>query len=477
MTPQALSDIRVLDLSRILAGPYATMLLADMGAEVIKVEQPDVGDGTRHWGPPWVGPFSAYFLSVNRNKRSITVNLKTDEGREIIKSLAAKSDILVENFKVGAMKRLGLDYETLSKLNPSLIYCSITGYGQNGPYKDRPGYDFMIQAHGGIMSITGPEDGPPYKVGVAVVDVTAGLFAANAILAALHHRQRTGQGQYIDVALLDSQVAWLVNVAQNYRPGYDFMIQAHGGIMSITGPEDGPPYKVGVAVVDVTAGLFAANAILAALHHRQRTGQGQYIDVALLDSQVAWLVNVAQNYFATGQPPKRYGNAHPNIVPYETFETADGFLALAVGADNQFMRLCHVIGRPDLWEDERFQTNAGRVTHRHALIPELQRVFRSRPTDAWMQDLIEAKIPASPINDIPTVFADPQVRHRRMVQTIHHPDAGEIILLGPVPKFSLTPAEIRTPPPLLGVDTDEVLKRLLGMDDKTLTELRTNGII
>ncbi len=397
MTPQALSDIRVLDLSRILAGPYATMLLADMGAEVIKVEQPDVGDGTRHWGPPWVGPFSAYFLSVNRNKRSITVNLKTDEGREIIKSLAAKSDILVENFKVGAMKRLGLDYETLSKLNPSLIYCSITGYGQNGPYKDRPGYDFMIQAHGGIMSITGPEDGPPYKVGVAVVDVTAGLFAANAILAALHHRQRTGQGQYIDVALLDSQVAWLVNVAQNY--------------------------------------------------------------------------------FATGQPPKRYGNAHPNIVPYETFETADGFLALAVGADNQFMRLCHVIGRPDLWEDERFQTNAGRVTHRHALIPELQRVFRSRPTDAWMQDLIEAKIPASPINDIPTVFADPQVRHRRMVQTIHHPDAGEIILLGPVPKFSLTPAEIRTPPPLLGVDTDEVLKRLLGMDDKTLTELRTNGII
>ncbi len=397
MTPQALSDIRVLDLSRILAGPYATMLLADMGAEVIKVEQPDVGDGTRHWGPPWVGPFSAYFLSVNRNKRSITVNLKTDEGREIIKSLAAKSDILVENFKVGAMKRLGLDYETLSKLNPSLIYCSITGYGQNGPYKDRPGYDFMIQAHGGIMSITGPEDGPPYKVGVAVVDVTAGLFAANAILAALHHRQRTGQGQYIDVALLDSQVAWLVNVAQNY--------------------------------------------------------------------------------FATGQPPKRYGNAHPNIVPYETFETADGFLALAVGADTQFMRLCHVIGRPDLWEDERFQTNAGRVTHRHALIPELQRVFKSRPTDAWMQDLIEAKIPASPINDIPTVFADPQVRHRRMVQTIHHPDAGELTLLGPVPKLSLTPAEIRTPPPLLGEDTDEVLKRLLGMDDKTLTELRTNGII
>ncbi len=397
MKPQALSDIRVLDLSRILAGPYATMLLADLGAEVIKVEQPDVGDGTRHWGPPWVGPFSAYFLSVNRNKRSITVDLKTDEGREIIRSLVAKSDVLVENFKVGTMKRLGLDYETLSELNPDLIYCSITGYGQDGPYRDRPGYDFMIQAHGGIMSITGPEGGPPYKVGVAIVDVTAGLFAVNAILAALHYRERTGQGQYIDIALLDAQVAWLVNVAQNY--------------------------------------------------------------------------------FATGLPPKRYGNAHPNIVPYETFETADGFLALAVGADNQFQRLCHVIQRPDLWEDERYRTNAGRVTHRDELIPELQRVFKTRTTEAWMQALVEANIPASPINDIPTVFSDPQVLHRRMAQTIHHPEAGDLTLLGPVPKLSLTPAEIRTPPPLLGEDTETILKDLLGFDDKTLADLRTKKII
>ncbi len=397
MKPQALSDIRVLDLSRILAGPYATMLLADLGAEVIKVEQPEVGDGTRHWGPPWVGPFSAYYLSVNRNKRSITVDLKTDEGREIIRSLVTKSDVLVENFKVGTMKRLGLDYETLSELNPELIYCSITGYGQDGPYRDRPGYDFMIQAHGGIMSITGPKEGPPYKVGVAIVDVTAGLFAVNAILAALHYRERTGQGQYIDIALLDAQVAWLVNVAQNY--------------------------------------------------------------------------------FATGQPPKRYGNAHPNIVPYETFETADGFLALAVGADTQFQRLCHVIQRPDLWEDERYRTNAGRVTHRVELIPELQRVFKTRTTDAWMQALVEANIPASPINDIPTVFSDPQVLHRRMAQTIHHPEVGDLTLLGPVPKLSLTPAEIRTPPPLLGEDTETILKELLGFDDKTLADLRTKGIV
>ncbi len=397
LPPQALADIRVLDLSRILAGPYATMMLADLGAEVIKIEQPQVGDGTRAWGPPWVGPFSAYYLSINRNKRSVTVNLKTEEGRAIIKQLAARSDILVENFKVGTMRRLGLDYDTLSALNPGLIYCSISGYGQTGPYKDRPGYDFMIQAHGGIMSITGPVEGPPTKVGVAIVDVTAGLYAVGAILAALHHRERTGQGQYIDVALLDAQVGWLVNVAQNY--------------------------------------------------------------------------------FATGEKPKRYGNAHPNIVPYETFETADGFLALAVGADSQFQRLCQVIERPDLWEDERFRTNAGRVTHRHILIPELQKVFRTRTTQAWMDALLAAKIPASPINDIPAVFADPQVQHRRMAQTVHHPQVGDITLLGPVPKLSATPATIRTPPPALGEHTDAVLQELLGLDEGTLARLHEQGVI
>ena len=394
---KALADIRVLDLSRILAGPYATMMLADLGAEVIKVEQPGVGDGTRAWGPPWVGPFSAYYLSVNRNKRSVTINLKSERGRELIKALVLRSDILVENFKVGTMKRLGLDYDTLAAIHPGLIYCSISGYGQTGPYKDRPGYDFMIQAHGGIMSITGPVEGPPYKVGVAVVDVTAGLYAVSAILAALHHRERTGQGQYIDIALLDAQVGWLVNVAQNY--------------------------------------------------------------------------------FATGEKPKRYGNAHPNIVPYETFETADGFLALAVGADAQYQRLCQVIERPDLWEDERFQTNAGRVTHRDVLIPQLQEVFRTRSTQAWLDALWAAKIPASPINDIPAVFADPQVQHRGMAQTIHHPQAGELTLLGPVPKLSRTPAAIRTPPPMLGEHTDAVLQELLGLDEDAIARLRDEGVI
>ncbi len=394
---KALADIRVLDLSRILAGPYATMMLADLGAEVIKVEQPGVGDGTRAWGPPWVGPFSAYYLSVNRNKRSVTINLKSERGRELIKDLVLRSDILVENFKVGTMKRLGLDYDTLAAIHPGLIYCSISGYGQTGPYKDRPGYDFMIQAHGGVMSITGPVEGPPYKVGVAVVDVTAGLYAVSAILAALHHRERTGQGQYIDIALLDAQVGWLVNVAQNY--------------------------------------------------------------------------------FATGEKPKRYGNAHPNIVPYETFETADGYLALAVGADAQYQRLCQVIGRPDLWKDERFQTNAGRVTHRDVLIPQLQEVFRTRPTQAWLDALWAAKIPASPINDIPAVFADPQVQHRDMAQTIQHPQAGELTLLGPVPKLSRTPAAIRTPPPMLGEHTDAVLQELLGLDEDAIARLRDEGVI
>jgi formyl-CoA transferase len=397
LKPQALSDIRVLDLSRVLAGPYATMMLADYGAEVIKIEQPGQGDGTRQWGPPWVGPFSAYFLSVNRNKRSVTVNLKSEAGQTIIRKLAARADIVVENFKVGTMQRLGLDYETLSASNPGLIYCSISGYGQDGPYKERPGYDFMIQAHGGIMSITGPAAGPPHKVGVAIVDITAGLYAVNAILAALHHRERTGQGQYIDVALLDAQIGWLANVAQNY--------------------------------------------------------------------------------FATGESPQRYGNAHPNIVPYETFETADSFIALAVGSDAQYQRLCQVIQRPDLWQDERFRRNAGRVHWRETLIPELQAVFRERNTEDWMQALLAAKIPASPINDVPAVFDDPQVKHRQMAQSIQHHRAGEMTLLGPVAKLSATPATIHTPPPELGQDTVAVLQEHLGLTSDDIAQLQESGVL
>lgn len=276
MTDAALDGVRVVDLSRVLAGPYCTMMLGDLGAEVIKVEQPGFGDGARQWGPPWVGKESAYFLSANRNKKSMTLNLKHTEGQRLVRELIASTDVLVENFRPGTTTKLGLDYETLAAEFPSLIYCSITGYGQNGPYRERSGYDFMIQAQGGLLSITGPEGGPPSKVGVAIVDITAGLFAASAILAALFHRKQTGEGQHIDIALFDAQLGWLANVAHNY--------------------------------------------------------------------------------FATGTPPQRYGNAHPNIVPYETFPTANGHLAVAVGTDAQFERLCKAVGREDLGEDPRYLT-------------------------------------------------------------------------------------------------------------------------
>jgi formyl-CoA transferase len=393
----ALKGIRVLDCSRILAGPYCTMMLGDLGAEVIKVEQPGLGDGSRQWGPPWVEGESAYFLSVNRNKKSLTLNLKHPEALEIFKKLAAKTDILVENFLPGTMAKFGLDYQTLSVGNPGLIYCSITGYGQNGPYKDHPGFDFMIQAQGGIMSITGPADGPPHKVGVAIVDITAGLYANSAILAA----------------------------------------------------------------------LFA----------RERTGRGQYIDVALLDAQIGWLVNVAHNYFATGEQPARYGNAHPNIVPYEVFPTKDGYLALAVGSDSQYQRLCEVIQRPDLWQDERFQTNAGRVKDRDVLIPILQDLFRVRPTAEWIELLEEHKIPAGPINDIPTLLADPQVTARHMVQEIQHPTLGLVKQLGPVAKLNRTPASIREAPPSLGEHTGMILTGELGYTQADLARLRAEGAI
>ncbi|MEZ4510358.1 MAG: CaiB/BaiF CoA-transferase family protein [Chloroflexota bacterium] len=396
MTQPALQNIRVLDLTRILAGPYCTMMLADYGADVLKIEQPGSGDGTRQWGPPWVGDQAAYFLSANRNKKSMTLDLKTGEGLAILKKLAAEADVLIENFKVDTMQRMGLDYETLSQINPGLIYCSITGYGQNGPYRERPGFDFLIQAQGGVMSITGPADGEPYKVGVAVVDVTTGLFACNAILVALHHRSQTGRGQYIDVALLDSQVAWLINVAHNY--------------------------------------------------------------------------------FATGKTPQRYGNAHASIVPYETFPTADGHIAVGIGSDEQYRRLCRAIGRPDLADDPQYASNADRVTRRVALIGEMQKTFREEETAVWHDRILAAKIPVSPINDIPTILNDPQIAARQMVQEVEHPTAGPIKLLGPVAKLSETPATIRTAPPVLGADTDEVLARL-GYDVDAIAQLRANGVV
>lgn len=393
----ALADIRVIDLSRVLAGPYCTQLLADFGADVIKVEQPGVGDGTRGWGPPWVGDQSAYFLAANRNKRSLTLNLKSEDGRFILHKLITTADVLIENFKVGTTKKLGIDYDTLKEINPRLIYCSISGYGQDGPARDLPGYDFIIQAQGGLMSITGPADGEPHKVGVAIADITAGLFAANAILTALHARQQSGEGQFIDVALFDTQLAWLANVAHNY--------------------------------------------------------------------------------FATQDTPQRYGNAHANIVPYQTFVTKDGFIAIGVGTDGQFKRLCMAGDRADLWQDGRFQTNEGRVTYREALVPELGAMFKGQETAVWLQICQENNIPAGPINDIPTALNDPQAQAREMVQTIEHPTAGTIELLGPVAKLSATPAAIHSAPPLLGADTDSILSIELGLDTTELARLRKTGVL
>jgi crotonobetainyl-CoA:carnitine CoA-transferase CaiB-like acyl-CoA transferase len=395
---QALQGLRVLDLSRVLAGPYCTMLLGDYGADVLKVEQPGTGDETRRWGPPFTpSGESAYFLCVNRNKRSIAVDVKRPEGRAIIQELAAQSDILVENFKVGGLAALGLGYEQLRASNPGLIYCAITGYGQTGPYRDRPGYDTVIQAQGGVMSITGPVDGEPSKVGVAIVDISAGLFALNAILAALYHRSLTGEGQYIDVALFDAQLGWLANVASAY--------------------------------------------------------------------------------LITGRPPARYGNAHATIVPYQPFATADGTLMLAVGNDHQFAALCRALEHPEWAADARFATNPARTQQRQVLVPLLEAVFRTRTTDAWMQALLAAGVPCGPVNDIPTALNDPQAHAREMVQYVAHPLDGQLPVVGPVAKLSATPATVQSAPPLLGQHTNDVLRELLGYDDARIAVLREQGTI
>ncbi|MEW6301683.1 MAG: CaiB/BaiF CoA-transferase family protein [Thermodesulfobacteriota bacterium] len=392
-----LEGFRVLDLSRVLAGPYCTMLLGDLGAEVIKVERPGAGDDTRAWGPPFAAGESAYYLCANRNKKSITVNLKFADGQEIIRRLACVSDVLVENFKVGELAQLGLGYERLRELNPELVYCSITGYGQSGPDKDLPGYDFIIQGRGGVMSITGVPDGEPMKVGVAIVDITAGLFAANAIQAAL----------------------------------------------------------------------------LA----RARTGRGQAIDIALLDAQVAWLANVASNYLVSGRPPGRFGNAHPTIVPYQTFQARDGGFCLAVGNDGQWRELCRVLGRPALADDPRFATNPARVQHRDVLVPALQEIFLTNDINYWLRELTAAGVPCGPVQTVDQVFADRQVLARDMVWTVPHPTAGTVRLPGSPLKLSETPVTCRTPPPLLGEHTEQVLTSLLGYAPQEIARLRAEGAI
>ena len=392
---QSLQNIRVLDLSRVLAGPYCTMVLGDLGADVIKVEPPE-GDETRGWGPPFAGGESAYYLCVNRNKRGMVVNLKTDEGKTILRELAYQSDVLVENFRPGTLKKFRLDYEALHEMNPKLIYCSITGFGQTGPLKDMPGYDFMIQAMGGIMSVTGEPEGEPMKVGVAVADLFAGQ---NAVIA-----------------------------------------------------------------------------ILAALQARTFTGEGQYIDIALFDSQLGWLANVAGNFLISGKNPKRYGNAHANIVPYQSFQAKDGWLVVAVGNDKQFEALCRVIEMPEAASDARFVTNQARVENREALISILKPIFVRKTVEEWLTR-IGSQFPCGPINNLGQVFSMPHVKEREMLVTMEHPTIGALPLVGSPLKMKGTPVEHRLPPPLMGEHTKEILQDLLGFSEGKAAELVDRGCV
>jgi crotonobetainyl-CoA:carnitine CoA-transferase CaiB-like acyl-CoA transferase len=403
----ALSHLKVLDLSRILAGPWAGQLLADLGAETYKVERPGVGDDTRAWGPPFVRGAAgealdaAYFLCANRNKKSLAIDFTRPEGQALIRSLAAQCDVLIENFKVGGLAAYGLDYESLREVNRGLIYCSITGFGQTGPYAARPGYDFLIQGMGGLMSITGPAAGEP------------------------------GAG----------------------------------------------PQKVGVAVTDVMTGLYATVGILAALAHRERTGEGQHIDIALLDVQVAALANQAANYLVGGNAPGRMGNAHPNIVPYQDFPTADGHMIVAVGNDAQFARLCTELGAPEIGADARFATNRDRIAHREELAAELARLTGARGTAQWVAALEEAGVPCGPINTIDQVFDDPQVRSRGMQVDLPHPCGGTVPLVANPLRFSASPVRYHMAPPELGAHTRDVLGSVLGMPLQQMDALAEARVI
>ncbi|MEE1992882.1 CaiB/BaiF CoA-transferase family protein [Pseudomonas syringae pv. syringae] len=404
----ALSHIRVLDLSRVLAGPWAGQILADLGADVIKVERPGCGDDTRSWGPPFLQDAAgqntseaAYYLSANRNKQSVTIDFTRPEGQRLVRELAAKSDIVIENFKVDGLAAYGLDYESLRAVNPRLIYCSITGFGQSGPYARRPGYDFMIQALGGLMSLTGlPE-----------------------------------------------------------------------------GEEGAGPVKVGVALTDILTGLYSTTAILAALAHRDQSDIGQYIDMALLDVQVACLANQAMNYLTTGVAPRRLGNAHPNIVPYQDFPTADGDLVLTVGNDSQFRKFAAVAGQPQWADDPRFLTNTLRVAHRAELIPLIRQVTVFKTTAQWVSELEAAGVPCGPVNDLAQVFADPHVVARSLAIELPHALAGRVPQVASPIRLSETPVEYTRAPPLLGEHTAQVLQALLGMGEEEITLLREAGVL
>ena len=400
----ALSGFRVLDLSRILAGPWASQMLADLGAEVIKVERPQQGDDTRSWAPPYMpdregSPTteSAYFHGANRGKRSVCIDMSTEQGQVLIRKLAVESDVLIENFKVGGLKKYGLDYDSLKSLNPKLVYCSITGFGQTGLYAERAGYDFMIQAMGGLMSVTGTPEGEPMKVGVALADVMTGLYAANAIQAALIHQLRTGQGQYIDLALLDVQVATLANQAMNF--------------------------------------------------------------------------------LATGNNPERLGNAHPNIVPYQAFQTDDSFIILAIGNDAQFSRFCELTNAEALARDERYQKNANRVKNRSSLIPLIIDMMLTQTTAWWLDHLNQKGIPCGPINNLDQVFDDPQVQFRNMQLELDHPTAGKVNTVKNPINLSKTPLEYAKAAPTLGQHTDEVLSQVLGIDQASIEVLYKDKIV
>jgi crotonobetainyl-CoA:carnitine CoA-transferase CaiB-like acyl-CoA transferase len=399
-----LAGFRVLDLSRILAGPWASQMLADLGAEVIKIERPGRGDDTRGWGPPYMPDESgnatgeaAYFHGANRGKLSVCIDMSAKQGQQLIRQLAEQCDVLIENFKVGGLQKYGLDYASLKAINPKLIYCSITGFGQTGPYRERAGYDFMIQAMGGLMSVTGEREGEPMKVGVALSDVMTGLYAANAIQAALIHRLRGGEGQHIDLALLDVQVATLANQAMNY--------------------------------------------------------------------------------LASGNNPQRLGNAHPNIVPYQAFQTADGYLILAVGNDAQFARFCDLAGRPELAKDERFTTNSNRVKNREILIPDLTEIMLTQDTDAWLEQLNQKGIPCGPIANIDQVFDNPQVQHRGMLLELDHPVAGKVPSVANPIRLSESAVTYDKAPPLLGQHTEQVVCDLLGLGRDQIDQLMNDGII